>query len=99
MREEARDAQEEGGVVTAPRGWDDVLRIPDSDFHGMNDAVEVTKRLEYSWFLYRGDIYFLDDGHAQRLTEENAVLFAAARGLIGDETARILQKYFPQYIQ
>lgn len=35
----------------------------------------------------------------QRLTEENEVLFAAARGLIADETARILQKYFPQYIQ
>ena len=35
----------------------------------------------------------------QRLTEENEVLFAAARGLIADETERILQKYFPQYIQ
>ncbi|MCI0815617.1 MAG: hypothetical protein J4N29_01055 [Chloroflexi bacterium] len=35
----------------------------------------------------------------QRLTEENEVLFAASRGLIADETERILQKYFPQYIQ
>ena len=35
----------------------------------------------------------------QRLTEENEVLFAASRGLIADETSRILQKYFPQYIQ
>ena len=59
--------------MNAPPGWDDILRIPDSDFHGLTDAVEVTKRLEYSWFLYRGDVYFLDDGHAQRLTWENAL--------------------------
>ncbi len=35
----------------------------------------------------------------QRLTDENEVLFEASRQLIADETARILQKYFPQYIQ